>query len=87
MSEIKSGIRSILSNPLVYDLLQNLLGGSKARKRITSRMTTAGRSKTNRLSRYIESDFLDSNFRLQDWCAVFFGIFVWFINYKQHKQL
>lgn len=37
MSEITSGMRSVLSNPWIYNLLQNLLGGASARKEIVAR--------------------------------------------------
>jgi len=31
MSQVESGVRSILSSPLIYDFLQNILGAKKAR--------------------------------------------------------
>jgi cyclopropane fatty-acyl-phospholipid synthase-like methyltransferase len=34
MAQITTGIRSILSVPIFYDLLQNVLGGKKARKEL-----------------------------------------------------
>ena len=37
MAQITQGIRSILSHPQVYRLLQNLLGGSRVRKRLSDR--------------------------------------------------
>lgn len=42
MAQVTSGIRSVLSNPLVYDAFQNLLGAARHRRLICSDYIRAG---------------------------------------------
>jgi cyclopropane fatty-acyl-phospholipid synthase-like methyltransferase len=38
MSQITSGIRSVLSNPVIYDFIQNILGAKKVRKELIDKV-------------------------------------------------